>query len=87
MSSKITVKEFKNIIDLCLSGMRKETKIPFRYKIIDIPKFYIIQISTDTVSFEDRIYKDNLKDIFRENLETVFIKNIVTSVERRIKGA
>lgn len=86
MSSKFTVKQFKNIIDLCLSGMQKETKIPFRYKIIDIPKFYIIQIFTEDKYFEDRIYKDNLKDIFRENLESIFIKNIVSSVERRIKG-
>lgn len=82
--SVLTLRNFKNILSLNICNLQQRSDCKFRFKILDIPKFYILVFYTEQFTFEDRIYKDNLKDIFKNGLQYEFLANVVDSVDRRI---
>lgn len=82
--SILLLKNFKNILYVNICALQQRSANKFRFKILDIPKFYILTFFTDEGTFEDRIYKDRLKDIFRNNLQYEFLANVIDSVDRRI---
>ena len=82
--SILLLKNFKNILSLNLCNLQQKSACKFRFRILDIPKFYILTFYTDYFTFEDRIYKERLKEIFSKGLQYEFLANVIDSVDRRI---
>ena len=82
--SVLTLRNFKNILSLNICNLQQRSGCKLRFKILDIPKFYILVFYTEQFAFEDRIYKDNLKDIFKNGLQYELLASVIDSVDRRI---